>query len=52
MNEINPQYSNFNDLPFDGDQRLITIRLIYRINDDIVEILNIFLIIGVYTNQM
>ena len=28
--------SDFYDLPFDGDERLIARRLIYRINDDIV----------------
>ena len=33
----NNQNANFYVLTFDDDQRLITIRLIYGINDDIVE---------------
>ena len=34
--EINPQNSNFDDLPFDGDERLIARQLLYNINDDII----------------
>ena len=34
--ESNPQNSDFDDLSFDGDERLITRRKIYRINDDVV----------------
>ena len=36
MYEGNPQSSDFGDLPFDGDERLITRQRIYCINDDIV----------------
>ena len=52
MYEIYPRNENFNDLPFYGDERLITIRQIYPIHDDIVERLNNFLIIVVYKNHM
>ena len=48
----NPQNSGFYDLPFDGDERLITRRQIYRINDNIKERLNNGLIVDVYTNKM
>ena len=46
----NPQEDNFDDLPFDGDERLITLRQIYRTNDDIVERLNNGLIVHIYTD--
>ena len=39
IHESNPRNSNFDELPFDGDERLITRRQIYCINDDIVFIL-------------
>ena len=48
----NPQNSDFNDLTFDGDQRLITGRQIYFVNDDIVERLNNGFIVDIYTNQI
>ena len=48
----NPQNDDFDDFPFDGDKMLINRRKIYRINDDIVEMLNNGLIVDVYTNQM
>ena len=38
--EINPRDANFDNLPFDGDERLIARQKIYRINDDIVFRLN------------
>ena len=34
--ESDPQDSDFDDLPFDGDERLITRQKIYCINDDII----------------
>ena len=34
--EINPQHSDFYDLPFGGDERLIARRQLYCITDDIV----------------
>ena len=37
--ENNPWNSYFDDLPFDGDERLIARRRLYRINDDIIFIL-------------
>ena len=40
MYESNPQNADFDDLPFDGDERLITILQINFINDDIIERLN------------
>ena len=48
----NPQNANFDDLPFDGDQVLITRQLIYRIKYGIVERLNNGLIVDVYKNLM
>ena len=33
--ESNPRNADFDDLPFDGDERLIVIQRLYRINDDI-----------------
>ena len=41
---------DFDELLFDGDERLITRRRIYFINDDIVERLNNGSIVDVYTN--
>ena len=38
--ESNPQNSDFYYLPFDGDERSITRRRIYRIRDDILFMLN------------
>ena len=46
----NPQNAYFDDLPFDGDEKLISRRRIYGINDDIVFMLNNGLIVYVYTN--
>ena len=40
MYENNPQNIDFDDLPFDGDERMITRRRINHINDDIIERLN------------
>ena len=50
MHESNPQYSNFDRLPFDSDERLITRQQIYCINGYIVERLNNGSIVDVYTN--
>ena len=36
----NPWNANFDDLPFNGDERLVTKQQIYRINDDIIKRLN------------
>ena len=36
----NPRNTDFDDLPLDYDQRLITKRPIYHKNDNIVQILN------------
>ena len=36
----NPQNADFGDLNFDGNERLISRRKLYCINDDIVERLN------------
>ena len=47
----NHQNEDCDDLPFDGDQKLINRQLIYCINDDIVERLNNGLIVEVYTNK-
>ena len=52
MYESNPQNADFDDLPLDGDQRLITRQNIYRIHDDIIEILNNGLIVDIYMNRM
>ena len=48
----NPQNADFGDLPFDYDQRLITRRLLYCINDNIIEMLNNSSIIDAYTKRM
>ena len=40
------------NLPIYGDQRLISRRRIYRINTDIVEMLNNGSMVDIYTNQM
>ena len=50
MYESNARNSDFDVLPFDGNQRLITRQLIYFINDDIIERLNNGFIVGVYRN--
>ena len=52
MYKSNPQNSDFDDLPFDGDERLITRWQINRINDDVIERLNNGLIVDVYTNKI
>ena len=52
MCTINPRNANFNDLTFDGDQRLITIQKIHSINDDNIESLNNGLVVSIYMNQM
>ena len=44
--------SDLDDLPFDVDQKLITRKLIYLINDDILESLNNGSIVDVYANIM
>ena len=48
MYASNPRNANFNDLPFDGDQRLITIQPIDRIYDDIVKSLNNDSVLDIY----
>ena len=52
MYEGNPRNADFDDLTFDGDQRLIYGWQIYRVNEDIVERLDNGSIFDVYTNQM
>ena len=52
MYESNPQNANLNGFPFYGDEILITRQRIYRINDDIVEMLNTGSIVDIYTNRM
>ena len=47
-----PQNTNFDYLPFDGDERFITIQWIYRINGDILEIFNNGSIVDVYINRI
>ena len=44
----NTRNANFDDLLFYGDQRLISGRQIYRVNDDIVEKLKNYSIIDIY----
>ena len=51
MFESNPQNSYF-DLPFNGNQGLITGQIIYYANDDIVFRLKNGLIVDIYMNQM
>ena len=46
----NPRNDDLDDLHFDGGQRLITRRTIYRVNDDTIERLNNGLIVDVYKN--
>ena len=48
----NPLNVDFDHLPFYGDKSSITGRIIYCVNDDIVEMLNNGSIIDVYTNQI
>ena len=52
MYESNTQSVDFDDLPFDNDEGLISGRQIYRINDNIVERSNNSLIIDVHKNQV
>ena len=52
MYKSNPQNADFDDLPFDGDERLITILQINFINDDTIERLNNGLLVEVYTNEI
>ena len=48
----NPQNDDFFDLTFVCDQRLITRRRIYIINDNILERLNNSSIVGIYIKRM
>ena len=48
----NPQNANFDDLHFDGDEKLITRQKKYPINDDIIERLKNVWIVDLYTTQM
>ena len=48
----NPRNYNFDDLTFDCAQRLITRLRIYRINDNILEMLNNGSIFALYKNLM
>ena len=48
----NLRNAKFDDLPFDGYQRLISGGQMYCVNDDIVERLKNGLIIDIYTNRM
>ena len=48
----NSQNADFDYLPFDIDQNLITRQHIYSINGNILERLNNSLIVGVYMNPM
>ena len=50
MYASNHQNADFDDLPFYGDQRLITGRRIYHVNYDISVRLNNDFIVGVYKN--
>ena len=50
--ESNTQTANFYDLPFDGDERLITIWRIYCINDDTICMLNNGSSAYVYKNKI
>ena len=52
MYESYPQNDDFFALSFDGDQRLISWRRIYSVNDDIVFCLNNGSIVYMYTNIM
>ena len=52
MYNNSPRNSDFNDLPFDVDERLISRRKVYRINDDIIERFNNNLIVDIYTNRI
>ena len=40
MYASNPQNPDFNDVPLRGDQRFITRRKIYGVNDDTIDRLN------------
>ena len=50
MYESNPQNADIDDLPFGGDEVLITIQQLYRISDHVVERLGVGLIVEVFTN--
>ena len=50
--ESNPHYADFGDFSFDGDERLITIRQLYFINEKIVFSYINGSIFYVYTNRM
>ena len=50
MYESNPQNADIDDLPFGGDELLITIQQLYRISDHVVERLGVGLIVEVFTN--
>ena len=52
MYASSPENANFDHFPFDGDQRLITGRIIYNVNNDIVKRFNNFFIVAIYMNQM
>ena len=52
MYESNPRNANFDGLPFEGNEMLITRQQIYSIKDDIIERLNNGSIVDVYTNRM
>ena len=52
MHENNPRNDDFDDLPLDGDGRLISEWRIYCVNNDIVFRLNNGSIVEIYTNQM
>ena len=52
MYASNPQNFNFDDLPFDCDEMLITGQLIYYVNDDIIFRLKNGSNVNIYTNQM
>ena len=48
----NPRNVNYDDLPFDGDEILITREWIDRINDDIIERPNNSSVFDIYMNRM
>ena len=52
MYKSNYQNDDFSDLPFDGDEMLITIRQIYCINDNTGFRLNNYSSVGVKMNWM
>ena len=48
----NPRNADFDELLFYGDQRLISGRRIYCINDDIIERLNNGSIVDIHMNRI